>query len=215
MMWDQGYLSSDQMAGAFRLLNSQDLIWSRIVRNYLLGRRIAMTDLMAWNADATRMPYRMHSEYLRSLFLRNDLAEGRFQVRGKPVALADLRVPLFVVGTTNDHVAPWSSVFKIHLLADTEVTFVLTQGGHNAGIVSEPGHPGRMYQQLTSPVGTRFRAPDEWRAVAPQHEGSWWPAWHAWLAARSGAPSAPPAIGAPERGYPCMGDAPGRYVQIH
>ena len=129
MMWDQGYLSSDQMAGAFRLLNSQDLIWSRLVRNYLLGRRIEMTDLMAWNADATRMPFRMHSEYLRAILLNNDLAEGRFPVRGKPVALADVRVPLFVVATTTDHISPWSSVFKIHLLADTELTFVLTKGG--------------------------------------------------------------------------------------
>jgi polyhydroxyalkanoate synthase len=215
MMWDQGYLSSDQMAGAFRLLNSQDLIWSRLVRNYLLGRRIEMTDLMAWNADATRMPFRMHSEYLRAILLNNDLAEGRFPVRGKPVALADVRVPLFVVATTTDHISPWSSVFKIHLLADTELTFVLTKGGHNAGIVSEPGHAGRSFQQMTSPVGTRFRPPEEWCAMAPRHDGSWWPAWHAWLAQRSGPPGAPPSLGAPENGYPQLDDAPGRYVHLH
>jgi polyhydroxyalkanoate synthase len=214
MMWDQGYLSSDQMAGAFQLLNSQDLIWSRLVRNYLLGRRTELTDLMAWNADTTRMPFRMHSEYLRSLFLDNDLAEGRFQVRGKPVALMDLRVPLFVVGTTMDHVAPWRSVFKIHLLADTEVTFVLTQGGHNAGIVSEPGHAGRSYQQMTCPVDARFRPPEEWSAMAPRYDGSWWPAWHAWLAQRSGPPMAPAPVGAPEKGYPQLEDAPGRYVHM-
>ena len=215
MMWDQGYLSSDQMAGAFGLLNSQDLIWSRIVRNYLLGRRIEMTDLMAWNADATRMPFRMHSEYLRNLFLGNDLAEGRFLVRGKPVGLTDIRVPLFVVGTTMDHIAPWSSVFKIHLLTDTEVTFVLTNGGHNAGIVSEPGHPNRSYQQMTSPAAAPFRPPEEWQALACQHEGSWWPAWHEWLAQRSSALAAPPPMGAAERGYPPLERAPGRYVYIH
>jgi polyhydroxyalkanoate synthase len=214
MMWDQGYLSSDQMGGAFTLLNSQDLIWSRIVRNYLLGRRPEMTDLMAWNADTTRMPFRMHSEYLRNLFLANDLAEGRFCVRGKPVALTDVRVPMFVVATTKDHIAPWSSVFKIHLLADTDVTFLLTEGGHNAGIVSEPGHPRRSYQQLTSPAGGRFRPPEEWRAAAPRYEGSWWPAWHAWLVERSPSLSMPPRMGAPDQGYPPLEDAPGRYVHL-
>jgi polyhydroxyalkanoate synthase len=215
MMWDQGFLSSDQMAGAFGLLNSQDLIWSRIVRNYLLGRRIELTDLMAWNADATRMPFRMHSEYLRRLFLGNELAEGRFLVRGKPVALTDIRVPLFVVATTMDHVAPWTSVFKIHLLTDTDVTFVLTKGGHNAGIISEPGHRGRSYQQMTSPLGERFRPPEEWQALAPDHEGSWWPAWHTWLEQHSGALVEPPSMGNADRGYPTLCNAPGSYVDIH
>src|SRR6516225_5114625 len=105
-----------------------------------------MTDLTAWNADGTRMPARMHSEYLRKLFLRNDLAEGRYEAGGRPVTLADVHVPLFVVGTVKDRVAPWRSVYKIHRLTDAEVTFVLAAGGHNAGIVSEPGHPRRGYQ---------------------------------------------------------------------
>jgi polyhydroxyalkanoate synthase len=215
MMWDEGYLSSRQMAGAFRLLNSQDLIWSRIVRNYLLGRRIRMTDLMAWNADATRMPYRMHSEYLRGLFLNNDLAEGRFLVEGKPVAIGDIRVPLFVVGTTHDHIAPWRSVYTIHLLSDTDLTFVLTLGGHNAGIVSEPGHPNRAYRQLTRAANDRYLPPDEWLAHAEQFEGSWWPAWQAWLAQRSGERTAPPPQGAPDKGYPRLESSPGRYVHVH
>jgi poly[(R)-3-hydroxyalkanoate] polymerase subunit PhaC len=213
-MQGQGYLDGKQMAGAFTLLNSKDLVWSKLVHEYLMGTRRPMSDLMAWNADATRMPFRMHSEYLRSLFLGNDLAEGRFSVRGKPVALTDIRVPLFVVGTTMDHIAPWSSVFKIHLLTDTDVTFVLTKGGHNAGIVSEPGHPGRSYQQMTSPLGERFRPPQEWQALAPHHDGSWWQAWHGWLAQHSGAPAEPPTIGTAERGYPPLENAPGRYVHI-
>ena len=146
MMWEQGFLDSRQMAAAFQMLRSNDLVWSRLVHDYLLGERQPMTDLMAWNADATRMPYRMHSEYLRKLFLDNDLAEGRFLAGGKSVAPTDLRVPIFAVGTERDHVAPWRSVYKINWQAEAEITFLLTNGGHNAGIVSEPGHAGRSFR---------------------------------------------------------------------
>ncbi|MGN2390729.1 PHA/PHB synthase family protein [Pelomicrobium sp. G1] len=212
MMWEQGFLDAKQMAGAFQLLRSNDLVWSRMLREYLMGERTPMTDLMAWNADATRMPYRMHSEYLRHLFLDNDLAEGRYRVEGRPVALTDIRAPIFAVGTVRDHVAPWRSVYKIHLLSDTEVTFLLTTGGHNAGIVSEPGRKGRSYQVLTKSKDDRYSDPDAWLTIAPRKEGSWWPEWVAWLVARSGDPVAPPPMGAPAAGYPPLWDAPGTYV---
>ena len=145
-MWDQGYLDASQMAAAFQLLHSNDLIWSRVVHEYLLGQREPLNDLMAWNADAIRLPYGMHSEYLRDLFLHNDLFEGRYRVDDRPITLEDIRISIFAVGTVRDHVAPWRSIYKISLLTDTDVTFLLTSGGHNVGVVSEPGHPHRSYQ---------------------------------------------------------------------
>jgi polyhydroxyalkanoate synthase subunit PhaC len=206
MMWERGFLDTKQMAGAFQLLRSNDLIWSRLVRHYLMGERTPVIDLLAWNADATRMPYRMHSEYLRRLFLGNDLAEGKYLVGNRPIAMGDIRVPMFVVGTTRDHVAPWRSVHKIHLLTDTDVTFLLTTGGHNAGIVSEPGATQRTYQVLTKHGAEHYVDPDSWVAKAPHKAGSWWPEWAAWLATHSGALVAPPPM--PKS----LCDAPGTYV---
>lgn len=212
LMWEQGYLDAKQMAGAFQLLRSNDLIWSRLVHDYLLGEREPMIDLMAWNADTTRMPYRMHSEYLRKLFLNNDLAEGRYEVGDRPITITDIRVPIFTVGTEKDHVAPWRSVYKIHLLADTDVTFVLTSGGHNAGVVSEPGHPRRSYRISTKKESDKYIDPETWQTLMPSHEGSWWPAWQDWLAARSNGRVSPPSMGATGRGYPPLDNAPGAYV---
>ena len=213
MMWERGYLDTRQMAGAFQLLRSNDLIWSRMVHDYLLGQRAPMIDLMAWNADATRMPYRMHSEYLRRLFLNNDLAEGRYVADGRSIAITDIRVPMFAVGTVRDHVAPWHSVYKINLLTDTDVTFLLTTGGHNAGIVSPPGHPHRSYQIATKREGDPYKSPEAWQASAPHHEGSWWPAWTAWVDRHAeGGKVKPPKTGNAAKGYRVLCDAPGTYV---
>lgn len=212
LMWDQGYLDPKQMSGAFQLLRSNDLIWSRITRDYLMGKRQPMNDLMAWNADATRLPYRMHSQYLRELFLDNDLAEGRYEVDGRPVALTDIHIPIFAVATETDHVAPWRSVFKINILTDTEVTFLLTGGGHNAGVVSEPGHPHRHYRIATKKEGLLYESPDTFIGTAELNEGSWWPRWEAWLAKKSAKKAKPPPLGSPEFGLSPLGDAPGLYV---
>ncbi|MDO6964640.1 PHA/PHB synthase family protein [Rhizobium alvei] len=212
LMWRDGYLDQSRMAGAFQMLRSQDLIWSRMIRDYMMGDRAAMTDLMAWNADATRMPYRMHSEYLRHLFKDNELAEGRYRVDGRPVYLEDITVPVFSVATVSDHVAPWRSVFKMIHLLDTDTTFVLTSGGHNAGIVSEPGHPHRSYQTLFHPHGSRNPDPDRFHAEAPLQEGSWWPRWTDWLNTLSGADVGLPPLGNVAAGYPILGPAPGTYV---
>ena len=212
VMWEQGYLDTHQMSASFQLLRSNDLIWSRVLKQYLMGEREEMIDLMAWNADGTRLPYRMHSDYLRQLFLDNDFAEGRYKVDGRPVALTDIRVPIFAVGTETDHVAPWRSVHKIHLLADTEVTFVLTSGGHNAGIVSEPGHPRRHFRIKTTAATDDYADPERWLRIAESREGSWWPAWTAWLDAHSSATVAPPRMGNSERGFEPLEAAPGTYV---
>jgi polyhydroxyalkanoate synthase len=208
LMRRQGFLDGEQMANAFQLLRSNDLVWSRMVHHYLMGEREPLTDLMAWNADTTRMPYRMQSQYLRDLFLGNDLAEGRFEADGRPVALTDIRVPIFAVGTERDHVVPWRSAFKIHMLADTDVTFVLTSGGHNAGIVSEPGHRGRRYRIHTKSAADQHLDPRRWLATSTPQEGSWWPEWVAWLVRHSTGTTAPPKLG--DRTGLC--DAPGTYV---
>ena len=213
IMWEQGYLDSRQMAGTFQLLRSSDLIWSRVVHEYLMGQRTPLNDLMAWNADGTRMPYRMHSEYLRRLFLKNDLFEGRYEVGdGQPISLGDIRAPLFVVATEKDHVAPWRSVYKINLLEAVDTTFVLASGGHNAGIVSEPGHKGRSYRVSRRPAGPRYAGPDSWRAGAKVEDGSWWPEWLAWLARQSLGNAEPPSLGAADKGYLILAAAPGSYV---
>ncbi len=212
MMRTQGYLDTKQMAGAFQMLRSTDSIWSHMVTDYWLGQRSAMFDLLAWNADATRMPYRMHSEYLERLFLDNQFANGHFTVLGKPVAAENIQVPIFAVGTESDHVAPWRSAYKIHLMVSGDVTFVLTNGGHNAGIVSEPGHPGRHYCLTEHRPGEPYLAPDDWHAAAVCHEGSWWLAWNDWLVRNSDGLSvvAPAAPG--NDAYPPREDAPGLYV---
>ncbi|MGD8428895.1 MAG: alpha/beta fold hydrolase [Ectothiorhodospiraceae bacterium] len=213
VMWARGYLARGQMAGAFQLLRSQDLFWSRMVRDYLMGERQPIFDLMAWNADATRLPYRMHSQYLRDLFLNNDFVEGRFDVGGQPIHLGDIQAPIYAVGTEKDHVAPWESVYKIVRLARTETTFLLTKGGHNAGIVSEPGHQGRYYRVAAhQPFADLYMPPEEFLRQTPKKEGSWWPEWEQWLREHSGNRVQPPSMGAPDRGYRPVEDAPGTYV---
>jgi poly[(R)-3-hydroxyalkanoate] polymerase subunit PhaC len=195
------------------MLRSNDLVWSKMVREYVLGVRDQQNDLMAWNADQTRMPARMHSEYLRGLFLENRLTAGRFAVDGRVIALRDIRVPFFLVGTEKDHIAPWHSVYKLHLFTNTDVTFVLTAGGHNAGIVSEPGHPHRHYRVATRVDDAPYRSPDEWLPCATLKEGSWWPEWDQWLTAHGSVDKiAPPPMGAPKSGLPALEAAPGTYV---
>jgi polyhydroxyalkanoate synthase len=214
MMHRKGVLESKQMGGAFAMLRAQDLLWQPMVDQYLKGQRAPMVDLMAWNADGTRMPWRMHTEYLYRLYLDNELATNRFPVGGKLIRLSDIRVPMFVVGTETDHVAPWKSVYKVdNLVRSDDLTFLLTSGGHNAGIISGPVHPKRHHRVRTRRLADAHLAPEDWLEAATRHEGSWWPTWQAWLAAHSAGTGKPPALGAPDKGYRVLEDAPGQYVR--
>jgi polyhydroxyalkanoate synthase subunit PhaC len=207
-----GVLKSEQMGAAFSLLRSRDLLWTPAVNSYLRGKRDTPNDLMAWNADGTRMPCRMHAEYLRQLYLNNALARGEFESAGRRVDLKDIHLPMFVVGTETDHVAPWQSVYKARgLTRSPDFTFLLTSGGHNAGIVSGPSHPRRRHRVRTWSNATDTMTPGAWlEATAPQ-AGSWWPVWDRWLASHSTATRvAPPAMGA--KGFAPLADAPGEYV---
>ena len=214
MMHKAGVLESERMGAAFALLRSRDLLWTPAVDQYLRGERPKLNDLMAWNADGTRMPWRMHSEYLERLYLNNELAQGRFTARGKHLDLGKLQLPLFVVGTETDHVAPWRSVYKLRRLTRSpDYTFLLTSGGHNAGIVSGPVHPKRRHRMLTWHDSSATLSPDEWLQSAPLFEGSWWPAWQHWLAAHSAAKQEPARAAAQSaKALAALEDAPGTYV---
>jgi polyhydroxyalkanoate synthase subunit PhaC len=212
-MYQEGVLDGRQMGGAFQMLRPRDLIWQPMLNSYVKGTREPMIDLMAWNADATRMPYRMHTEYLYRLYLDNELSSGRFPVNGEPVRLSDIRLPMFVVGTETDHVAPWKSVYKLdNLVRSDDYTFLLTSGGHNAGIISGPVHPKRKHRVRTRTLHDRHLSPEEWCATTAPQAGSWWPTWGKWLAAHSSGRVPPPALGAPAAGYAVLEDAPGQYV---
>jgi polyhydroxyalkanoate synthase len=212
LMAQRGYLDKRQMQGTFQMLRSNDLIWSYRLHSYLLGERRPVTDLMAWNADGTRLPARMHSEYLRGMFLDNALARGEWRVDGRPVNLGDIRVPIFNVGIVQDHVAPWRSVFKLHALTDAEQTFVLTAGGHNVGIVNPPGQAKSSYRMRVWHAGDRLLTPDEWLAAAEPVAGTWWTPWLRWLREHSTRTVAAPSMGASAQGLAPLEAAPGTYV---
>ena len=212
LMWEQGYLDRPQMARAFATIRAEDLIWTRAVQRYFLGREDVPTDIGVWLSDTTRMPAVMHSQYLRGLFLENRLTAGRFAVEGRVIALKDLSVPLFVVGTETDHIAPWRSVYKTQLFTDGDLTFVLTKGGHNTGILSEPGHKGRHYRISHRPAGALYVGPEAWLAQIEPKSGSWWPEWANWLTAQGSGEADAPAVGAPDRGFAPLAAAPGAYV---
>ncbi len=215
VMHRAGVLDSKRMGAAFALLRSQDLLWSPTVKKYLRGEAERPNDLMSWNADGTRMPWRMHTEYLTRLYLENELARGAFTYAGEKLDLARITLPTFVVGTETDHVAPWRSVYKLRsLIRSADYTFLLTSGGHNAGIVTGPEHPKRRYRVRAWQDATTTLPADEWEKSAPIVPGAWWPEWDRWLTAHSGARRVPPPpMGNVAAGLAPLAAAPGEYVR--
>ena len=214
-MSDKGYLDTKQTVDALKLLRSNDFIWPFYIRDYLMGTREPLSDILAWSADATRMPYRMYSEYLRQIVLNNDLAKGRYEVNDTPVTIGDISVPVFCVATTDDHVAPWKSVYKLHFLAETDLTFVLTSGGHVDGIVTDPGEDGPIYQIAMTPDTASRIASEDWRLRSPVKDGSWWPELAMWLRNNSSETVKPPRMGGAIGQETTLDDAPGSYVFQH
>lgn len=211
-MHKRGYMSMESMVGAFQILQSAQLIYAPAIERYFLGNDNDLNDLMTWNSDGTRMPHRMQSEYLRSCYLDNDLAEARYLVDDKPVSVGDIRVPAFVLATNKDHVAPWKSVYKATRLLGSDITFALSSGGHNGGVVAKPVNPRRSYQIGLHKSSDNYIDPDTWVAQTELQNGSWWSAWNAWLDEQTSATTAPPSIGNAEAGFDIIRDAPGEYV---
>jgi polyhydroxyalkanoate synthase len=207
-MAEKGVLESSQMAGTFDILRANDLIFSYVVSNWLMGQDPPAFDILAWNGDSTRMPAAMHSFYLRSLYMRNELARGELELAGQRLALSAVTDDCYVVGAINDHIVPWHGSYKTAALMGGSVRYVLSSGGHIAGIVNPPG-PKAWFETERQASG----APDDpgaWRAAAVRHKGSWWEDWTAWSDARAGDLVEPPPMGS--RRHPAVADAPGEYV---
>ena len=208
MMQINGTLDARKMAGAFAILRANELVYSRLVERYMLGRLAEPGPLEAWLADPTRMPARMHSEYLRRLFMENSFTHGEMSVDGEFIAAKDIRAPIFALGAERDHIAPWRSVHRIGLHGSSETTFVLTGGGHNTSVVSPPSKARAYFYAGPSIGGNTYLEPEAWIARAHRKEGSWWPEWLTWLKTKSA--SGPPVR--PPIPHEILCPAPGTYV---
>lgn len=205
-MQDEGYLHKSTMAGTFDWMRANDLIWSYVVNNWFMGKNPPSFDILNWNADSTNMPATMHSQYLRSCYLRNQLVEpGAFVIDGTPLDLGKITTPLYVLGAESDHIAPWRSSYRtVQLVGSSDVRYTLTNSGHIAGIVNPPENP-KAWHWTKDTVDKREDA-DAWRASAQRHAGSWWVDWADWIAAHDGEQVTPPTL-------PPGEPAPGRYVR--
>ena len=204
----RGYLEGRDMATTFNMLRANDLIWSFVVNNYLLGKSPFPFDLLYWNANSTRMPAAMHSFYLRNMYQENLLARpGGITLDGVPIDLGKIRTPVFVLSTREDHIAPWRSTYAATRLYKGPVKFVLSASGHIAGVVNPPGGKYGYWDGDKNPPTA-----DEWLAAATQHDGSWWPLWQRWISRHAGGevPARQPGDGK----LTPIEDAPGSYVKV-
>lgn len=216
MMAKDGYLDKSYFSKSFSALNPNALTWGPMIQRYYLGEEPGLFDIMAWNTDLTRVPAKLHYESMSSMFVRNEIAEDRFRIKGKTLHLSQLKMPLFFVATTTDHVAPWQSVYKIHRLAPyADLCFCLTTGGHNAGIVCGPENPRRAYRLSQRQTGEPFRHPDAFLEEEVELSGSWWPAWSNWLSSQSSGECAARKTGGTGKDkLEILCDAPGEYVYV-
>jgi polyhydroxyalkanoate synthase len=211
MMEEKGYLDGEAMFTTFNMLRANDLFWSFYVHNYLLGRDPPPFDLLYWNADATRMPRRAHMFYLREMYLHNNLVKpGAIELAGVPIDLTRVTIPIYLLASREDHIAPYASVFKACHHYAGPVRFVLAGSGHIAGVINPPG-VGKYPYWVNSAQDGQVGELDDWLGSATEHPGSWWPDWDAWLAPQSGpkVPARVPGAGA----LPALEDAPGSYVK--
>jgi polyhydroxyalkanoate synthase len=205
-MMQRGYLDSRSMAQMFNMLRANDLIWSNVINNYLLGKEPPAFDLLYWNNDGTRMARAAHSFYLRNTYLENNLIKPRkIVLKGVPIDLSTIRQDIYAVGTLQDHIVPWKSAWRLSLLVSAPVRFVLAGSGHIAGVIAPPDK-GRGYWTNEKPATYA----ELWLESADQHKGSWWTDWVAWLSTRSGQRIAPPSLGS--AAHPPIMPAPGSYV---
>jgi polyhydroxyalkanoate synthase len=208
-----GVLSGSKMAGTFNMLRANDLIWSFVINNYLLGKQPMPFDLLYWNSDTTRMPEKLHLSYLRQCYKENALASGKMKLAGVNLDLSKVKVPAYLQSAREDHIAPANSVFKSVNLFSGPVRFIIAGSGHIAGVINPPA--AKKYQYWTNDhfaekKGTKTI--EAWKKGASEHPGSWWPDWDKWLSARSGGkvPARQPGDGE----LKVLGDAPGTYVKV-
>jgi polyhydroxyalkanoate synthase len=201
----KGHLEGESMAGTFDVLRANDLIFNYVVSNWLMGQDPPAFDILAWNADSTRMPAAMHSFYLRNFYVQNKLAKGELEIAGRTVDLSQIKHNVYVVSAENDHIVPWEAAYATTQLVSGPVRFILSSGGHIAGIVNPPGPKGFYYVANDTPP-----TPEEWRRLAERKGGSWWTDWAVWSDELAGELVDPPKMGSTK--YPVLADGPGDYV---
>ena len=206
---ERGYLEGSEMATTFNMLRANDLIWSFVVNNYLLGKDAFPLDLLYWNSDSTRMPATMHSFYLRSMYQDNKLVEpGGLELANVPIDLSQVKIPTYFLSTREDHIAPWISTYAGTQVFSGPKRFVLAASGHIAGVINPPA-AGKYSHWVNAKVP---KTPYAWLKEAEERLGSWWPDWDKWLARKSG-----PKVKARKPGagkLKAIEDAPGSYVKV-
>jgi polyhydroxyalkanoate synthase len=209
-MLERGYLDSREMSTMFNLLRSNDLIWSNVVNNYLLGQKPPAFDLLYWNSDGTRMARAAHSWYLRNTYIENNLIKpGKIRLMNQTLDLGRITLDTYAVGAEKDHIVPWDAAWRLTQLTGGTVRYVLASSGHIAGIINPPGGKGGTYWTQADDAAAP-NTHSAWRATAQRHDGSWWTDWSAWLSARGGRKIKPPSLGSETN--PPLCDAPGTYV---